>query len=299
MAIDNELDPGQYTGNPTPWWQGPAPAGYTGAWPPPLKPGQSYGSIPGQILDASGSTTTVDQLEKDNYAPSSYGNTPATPTGGTGGGSGGGPVGGGLLAPFGESFQAPGMLNLGGPDGLSYIPPTPNYAFPGMAEPPAFPTVPKFQAPSADEMLRDPGYQFRRNQGRDMLQSWAAAKGTLNDSETANALEDYGQNVASQEYGNVWNRDWNVYRDDVQNNYLQPYEARYRGWSDAVLGPTMATFGANVGAGNLGYSTQAAGGQHQNDMNQMNAWNQFLQKWNQFRDQRDSTFDKVFQYANA
>src|SRR3954463_9674821 len=32
-----------------PWWQNPPPAGWTGPWPPPLGPGDTYGPVQGQV----------------------------------------------------------------------------------------------------------------------------------------------------------------------------------------------------------------------------------------------------------
>ena len=69
-----------------------------------------------------------------------------------------------------------------------------------------------WRAPSIDQVVADPSYQWRKSQGEDSLQRWAAAKGTLNDSGTATALMDYGQNAASQEYGNVYGREFDIYR---------------------------------------------------------------------------------------
>jgi hypothetical protein len=129
----------------------------------------------------------------------------------------------------------------------SYAPPTPA-PYPGL---PTF-TPPTFKAPSIDEALNDPGYQFRVQQGREALQSWAAAKGTAYDSQTAKALEDYGQGAATQGYRDVWDRDYSA------------YGANYRAWADSVLNPGL-----------LDYSTRFAATQHDNDNNYLNYWN----KW--------------------
>lgn len=55
----NEQPDATPTGN---WWEGPPPTGFTGAWPPPLPPGGSYGPNYGQViypLDANGNPTTT------------------------------------------------------------------------------------------------------------------------------------------------------------------------------------------------------------------------------------------------
>lgn len=52
----------------------------------------------------------------------------------------------------------------------------------------------------------DPGYQFALDQGSQALQRSAAARGILNSGATAKALTDYGQGMASQQYGNYFQR---------------------------------------------------------------------------------------------
>lgn len=53
---------------------------------------------------------------------------------------------------------------------------------------------------------KDPGYQFRMDEGMKALQASAAAKGSLNSGATLKALTRYGQGVASEEYNNAYNR---------------------------------------------------------------------------------------------
>ena len=52
----------------------------------------------------------------------------------------------------------------------------------------------------------DPGYQFRQQQGQQALERSAAARGGLLNGGTLKALTRYGQDTASQEYGNAYNR---------------------------------------------------------------------------------------------
>lgn len=52
----------------------------------------------------------------------------------------------------------------------------------------------------------DPGYQFRMDQGSQALQRSAAARGGLLNGGTLKALNRYGQDYASNEYGNAYNR---------------------------------------------------------------------------------------------
>lgn len=52
----------------------------------------------------------------------------------------------------------------------------------------------------------DPSYQFRLQQGQGALENSAAARGGMLSGNALRALSDYGQNTASQEFGNVANR---------------------------------------------------------------------------------------------
>jgi hypothetical protein len=74
---------------------------------------------------------------------------------------------------------------------------------------PASPGAPSNGAPakSISDMLKaTPGYQFRFDEGQNAVQASAAAAGGLNSGKTLKALTQYGQNFASNEYGNHMNR---------------------------------------------------------------------------------------------
>lgn len=58
---------------------------------------------------------------------------------------------------------------------------------------------------SAD-FQKDPGYDFRMQEGQKALERSAAARGGLNSGGTLKALSRYGQDYASNEYGNAYNR---------------------------------------------------------------------------------------------
>lgn len=231
-----------------------------------------------------------------------------------------------LTKPFSGTFGAPTAsgapagisVDLGGPQGINYIPQTPSFtganAPPTLTPPGAWsyadfqPTT--FTAPSVADALNDPGYQFRVKQGSDALQNWAAARGTLNDSSTAKSLEDYGQDAASQEYSNVWNRALSGYQaneGDRYNAYLanrqgslqayntnyqtqvtDPYQAKLSDWMTGIVNPA-----------NLAYSTQAAAGQNQNTLNYANAWTQYLNTQDQYNNWQDRTWQKILQGATA
>lgn len=71
------------------------------------------------------------------------------------------------------------------------------------------------QTYSGQDIYDDPSYQFRLQQGQNSIQSGAAAQGGLLSGATQKALLNYGQDAASQEYGNAYNR----FNADQTNQY--------------------------------------------------------------------------------
>lgn len=71
------------------------------------------------------------------------------------------------------------------------------------------------QTYKGQDIYRDPSYQFRLQQGQDAIQSSAAAQGGLLSGATLKALQNYGQESASQEYSNAYNR----FNADQTNRY--------------------------------------------------------------------------------
>ena len=56
------------------------------------------------------------------------------------------------------------------------------------------------------EFINDPSYQFRKQQGMDGIESSAAASGGLLSGAALKSLNRYNSDLASQEYGNAFNR---------------------------------------------------------------------------------------------
>ena len=71
------------------------------------------------------------------------------------------------------------------------------------------------QTYTGQDIYNDPSYQFRLQQGQDAIQSSAAAQGGLLSGATLKALQNYGQESASQEYSNAYNR----FNADQTNRY--------------------------------------------------------------------------------
>lgn len=85
----------------------------------------------------------------------------------------------------------------------------------GQFEYPPFEPPPPFEAPTGEEVFHDPGFMFRLSEGQKALERSAAAKGTLLTTGTVKDLDAFTQDLASQEYGNVYGR------------RLGEYESRY------------------------------------------------------------------------
>jgi hypothetical protein len=92
-----------------------------------------------------------------------------------------------------------------------------------------------FGGVSFDEAMNEPGFQFRLKSGTDALERSAAARGVLRTGGTLKDLVEYGQNFASNEYQNVFNR------------ALQAYMARYQAQRD-MFAPHLAEWQARAGA---------------------------------------------------
>lgn len=113
----------------------------------------------------------------------------------------------------------------------------------------------------------DPGYAFRLSEGQKALERSAAARGGLISGSALKAAERFGQDYASQEYTNAFNR----YQQERAAK-LQPLQ------SLAGLGQTTAANLGSAGATNASavgnYLTSGAAAQAAGYMGQSNAINQ-------------------------
>jgi hypothetical protein len=98
-----------------------------------------------------------------------------------------------------------------------------------------------FQAPTAAQALQSPGEQAQLQLGEQALQQSAAAQGNLLTGGTAQALDAYGQNLASTNYQNTYNNALNTYSTNY-NTYQQQQTNEYnRLASLAGIGQTAAS----------------------------------------------------------
>lgn len=110
---------------------------------------------------------------------------------------------------------------------------------------------------SMQDFEEDPGYQFRMTEGMKGVEGGAAARGGLLSGAALKAIQKYGQGLASQEYGNAYQR----YTGDQTNQYN-----RLAGMVNTGQGATnqvqnaAAQYGQNTASNNAALgNAQAAG----------------------------------------
>jgi hypothetical protein len=74
---------------------------------------------------------------------------------------------------------------------------------------------------TADDLYQDPSYQFRLKQGQDALSQNQVAGGLNLSGAAAKQMNDYTQNVASQEYQNAYKRANDQYNADRNFDYTK------------------------------------------------------------------------------
>jgi hypothetical protein len=119
---------------------------------------------------------------------------------------------------------------------------------------------------SMADFQADPGYEFRRTEGMRGVENSAAARGGLLSGAALKAIQRYGQDLASQEYGNAYQR----YNANQTNRYN-----RLAGVVNTSQGATnqvsnaASQFGQQQGANIIGAGNAQAAG----TVGSANAWN--------------------------
>lgn len=105
-------------------------------------------------------------------------------------------------------------------------------------------TPPQFKAPTFEDALNEPGYQFRQQAGEDALQRSQAARGLLRTGGSLKDLIGYGQKFASEEYGNVFNRALSSYDRQYQGAHdaFAPRLAQWQTLSNAEMQAVLAQY---------------------------------------------------------
>lgn len=132
---------------------------------------------------------------------------------------------------------------------------------------PEYQAATPFVAPTAADMGQDPGYQFRLSEGQKALERSGAARGVTNTGGNMKGLLDYGQQAASQEYGNVYNRNLNTYNTNEANR-AGAYQTNY--------GNALNAYNTNEANRASAYGTNAANAFQQYSTNALanNTYNQ-------------------------
>lgn len=284
-------------------WGGPPPPGYTGAgWvppptAPPPPPGQPAGAVnPYQARAGAGGPGAAGATQAGG--PRSLmgawtGTAPTSPT----------------IAPYPAwtPYEAP----------TPYTPPTPYV--PGTYEAPTYTPAQPFVPPTAAQAAAEPGYQFALQQGQQALERSGAARGVTNTGGTLKNILDYGQQAATQQYGNVYNRMAGTYGMNEaarQAAFGLNAPAQFQGWAATEagrLGAYQMTEADRAGAyaqneANRRAAAQfnVAGGQQawqgeagRQQQDYANRYRQWTDQYNQWRQQGQDRFNEQWLLANA
>ncbi|NQZ18743.1 MAG: DNA transfer protein p32 [Bdellovibrionales bacterium] len=111
---------------------------------------------------------------------------------------------------------------------------------------------------SMADFQKDPGYQFRMDEGLKAIDRSAAARGGLNSGRTLKSLTRFGQDYASNEYSNAYNR----FTND-QNNIYNKYAslANVGQTANNQLAQAGQNYANQVGANNMGAANAQAASQ--------------------------------------
>jgi hypothetical protein len=110
---------------------------------------------------------------------------------------------------------------------------------------------------SASDFEQDPGYAFRQSEGMKALERSASARGSLLSGGTLKGIQRFGQDLASQEYGNAFNR-YQINR----SNQLNPLQSLMGSGQSAANVTTSAAgqMGQNVANSQLAAGQARASG---------------------------------------
>jgi hypothetical protein len=153
---------------------------------------------------------------------------------GTSEGGGGAP---GPLPDLGRADPAQNPVNLKAIGDFAY----PDWVPPEVA----FPTYdyPKWAAPTKDEFVADPGYEFARTEGLRGITNKASAQGLLRSPNALKSAMTFASSLADQAYGNYYNRRWNEHVGEREGTYMD-YMADYNKAAD-TWNRSLTEYGTN------------------------------------------------------
>lgn len=103
----------------------------------------------------------------------------------------------------------------------------------------------------------DPGMEFRLKTGANAINNAAAARGMQLSGDTLRALQEFGQDMGSQEYGNAFNR-WAQEAALRQGISQQGQQAAVQSGELANQNASILMGGTNAAGANIGNTSQAA-----------------------------------------
>lgn len=168
-------------------------------------------------------------------------------------------------------------------------------------------TIGSFEGPTAETFKTDPGYEFRLNEGVRAYENSNAAKGALHTPNVLRGINDYAQNFASNEYGNVWNRDFNTWNANNQTEMAAQAQRFGQGLNAAQFneGARQGVYGIN----NNNAIARRADELSQNSNVQNSIWNayntnyanardRYLMAYDTFRNNQNDNFNRNYQVAS-
>lgn len=120
---------------------------------------------------------------------------------------------------------------------------------------------------SMADFQRDPGYDFRMREGNRAIENSAAARGMQLSGATLKALQRYGQDMASQEYGAAYDRD--LMNKNRKFNFLT-------GQSSPATATNVASMGANTSRSVADTYLQAGNARAAGQVGSSTAWGNAL-----------------------
>lgn len=122
--------------------------------------------------------------------------------------------------------------------------------------------VPEKFSFTAKDLYFDPSYSFRLSEGQKALERSAAARGGLLSGRTLKAIQGYGQNMASQEFQNAYDRAVKTYGTNLERSntgYNRLFDlAKMGGTAAANSASYSGNYGANKAATQISKATNNA-----------------------------------------
>ncbi len=163
--------------------------------------------------------------------------------------------------------------------------PYPQFQAPVFAAPPPF-SYKEWVAPTLDSVYADPSYKFRTAEGQRALEQSAAGKGALRTGGSLKDLINYGQNAASQEYSNIFDRSVTGHNVGL-NQALGTYTTNY--------GVSRDVYDRLFNAKKAEYDT----GERQSELMNERDFNNFLADFDIFNKDKARVSDNLWRAAGA